>query len=718
MIEKIIARELNLGIGQVNSVIKLLDEGNTIPFIARYRKEATGELDEVVLRQLEDRLVYLRNLEERKKEVIKAIGEQGKLTDELEGAINKAEKLQQVEDLYRPFKQKRRTKATIAKEKGLEPLADIILGQQVFQGKPEEIAKEFVNPEKEVNSPEEAIENACYIVAEIIADDPDNRTAARRLLWKKGVMTVRGETDERTPYEMYYNYTEQIEKLPPHRILAINRGEKEEVLKVKLDAPEEQILENIHKRFIKNTKSIFTTFLKEGILDGYKRLLLPAIEREIRNELTSKGEEQAIMVFKKNLRQLLLQPPIKGKTVLGVDPAYRTGCKLAVVDVTGKLLKTDVVYPHQGAGKWDQSKEVLARIIKEDNVHLIAIGNGTASRETETLIAEIIREQDLDVQYIIISEAGASVYSASEIARQEFPDFDLSMRSAVSIARRIQDPLAELVKIDPKSIGVGQYQHDIAPKKLSDSLSGVVEDCVNQVGVDVNTASPSLLKYVAGLSFGVAQKLVELRNEVGEIKDRKQLKKVPRLGDKAFTQCAGFIRVPEGDNWLDNTPVHPESYDLALKLLQTLDCNEEDVKNRSDSAREKLANADAAEIARQLDAGEPTVRDIIAALLRPGRDPREDLPRPMLRSDVVSMEDLKEGMVLQGTVRNVVDFGAFVDIGVKQDGLVHISNLSSKKFVKHPMEIVSVGDIVKVKIISIDYERERIGLSMREEDVN
>lgn len=718
MFSKIIAKEMNLKEKQIQSVINLLSEGNTIPFIARYRKEATGELDEVVLRQIEERLTYLKNLQSRKEEVMRLIGEQGKLTEELEKAIKCAEKLQQVEDLYLPYRQKRRTRATIAKEKGLEPLAQIIIEQQTTKGNIEEIVKPYINPEEDVTSIEDAIRYASDIVAEMISDDAEIRAAVRKLSWQKGKIASAGLTEESSPYEMYYNYSEPVLKIPPHRLLAINRGEKEEVLQVKIEVPQEEIEARISQKVVKIKDSIFNLVLKEAIADGYKRLIMPAIEREIRAELTVKGEEQAIMVFRKNLRQLLLQPPVKGKIVLGVDPSYRTGCKLAVVDDTGKLMETGIIYPHEPQNKWTEAKQTMKKQIKDYGITTVAIGNGTASRETEKLVAEMIKELKLDVQYIIISEAGASVYSASQIAREEFPQFDLSLRSAISIARRLQDPLAELVKIDPKAIGVGQYQHDVTPKKLNESLEGVVEDCVNQVGVDLNTASAALLKYVAGLNSTVAKNIIAFREEKGKFTSRNELTNVTRLGKKSYTQCAGFIRIHGGKNPLENTPVHPESYSLAEAILKQANCELADLTDNTADVRLKLKELDPQQVAEKLGAGEPTVRDIFEALQKPGRDPREDLPKPVLRSDVIDMENLKEGMILQGTVRNVVDFGAFVDIGVKQDGLIHISKLTDKKYIKHPMEVIAVGDIVQVKIISLDTVRGRIGLSMREEDLN
>jgi uncharacterized protein len=716
MFAKIIAKELDLKEKQVASTISLLDEGNTIPFIARYRKEVTGELDEVVLRKLEERVNYLRNLKQRKEEVLRLIEEQGKLTPELSEAITKAEKLQEVEDLYRPYRQKRRTRATVAKEKGLEPLAMLIVAEQEEQGNWEEIAAGYINSEQEVFTAEDAINYAKDIVAELVSDDARARNRVRELIWSKGLLASAIIADEKGTYQIYHNYQEPVAKIPPHRILALNRGEKEEALQVKVTAPMEEITLALEKLLIKNPAGIFTKHYREAIADSLKRLIYPSLEREIRSELTAKGEEQAISVFSKNLRQLLLQPPVKGKMVLGIDPGYRTGCKLAVVDETGKLLTTGTIYPHPPQNQREQAKNTIHSLVQQYGADLIAVGNGTASRETEALAAELIGEQKLPVQYIIVSEAGASVYSASPLAREEFPESDVSLRSAVSIARRLQDPLAELVKIEPKAVGVGQYQHDVTPKRLEESLGGVVEDCVNQVGVDLNTASASLLSYVAGLSMTVAKKIVAFREEKGKFRTRTDLLKVPRLGEKTFVQCAGFLRLPEGDNYLENTPVHPESYELAQGVLKLGNCAMVDLRENLLKVREELNKLIPEQVATRLEAGLPTVRDIINALVKPGRDPRDELPKPLLRSDITTIENLTVGMALWGTVRNVVDFGAFVDIGLKQDGLVHISQLADK-YVKHPMEVVSVGDIVKVRITNIDKARERIGLSMREEVV-
>ncbi len=701
--------------GKISKTVELLDAGNTIPFIARYRKEVTGEMDEVVLRQLAERLQYLRNLEQRKEDVLASIGEQGKLTAELEQKIRTAEMLQEVEDLYLPYKQKRKTRASAAREKGLEPLARAILEGDIASSI-EAAAILYIDEEKGAATKEEAVQGAMDIVAEILADDADLRKIARQLAWKEGRLATKLRKElaeeETTPYEMYYAYEEAVRKIPPHRILAINRGEKEEVLSVKLEQPEEPVLAAIARQYQRKRPADGAALFAEAAKDSWKRLIGPAIEREIRNQLTEQGEAQAIKVFSANLHSLLLQAPVKGRTVLGVDPGFRTGCKLAVVDDTGKVLEVGVMYPHPPQKKYKEAMELMKAMIARWQVDIIAIGNGTASRESEALAAEVIR-QCPQVQYIIVSEAGASVYSASPLAKEEFPEYDLSLRSAVSIARRLQDPLAELVKIEPKAVGVGQYQHDVAPKKLDEALGAVVEDCVNGVGVEVNTASSALLQYVAGLSRATADGIVKLRNEQGKLTNRKQLLKVPRLGPKAYEQCAGFLRIADGENPLDNTPVHPESYGAAEALLQQLGYDKADLTGEKLVAiREKLQKVAVQEMAAKLQIGEPTLRDIIAALQKPGRDPREELEPPLLRSDVLSMEDLKPGMELMGTVRNVVDFGAFVDIGVKQDGLIHISQFGSK-FIKHPMEVVSVGDIIKVRVLDVDLRRNRIALTMK-----
>lgn len=713
----IIAKELGLKINQVKEAVELLDGGNTIPFIARYRKEATGELDENNLRSIMERLDYLRRLEQRKTEVLRLIEEQGKLTEELTSQISAAAVLQDVEDLYRPYKQKRRTRATIAKEKGLEPLAEWLLVQYT-RGDPQAEAEKYLNPELEVTTVEDALAGAMDIIAEVIADDAALRKEIREQTFRSGDMVAAAsakKAQERSPFEMYYEYREPLRKIPPHRILALNRGEKEEFLVVKIEAPLEVLQRIIAMRYIKTGPC--AALVQKAAYDAYKRLIEPSIEREVRAELSLRGEEQAIKVFAANLRQLLLQPPVRGKVVLGLDPGFRTGCKWAVVDDTGKLYQVGVIYPHTGKGKREEAKVLLQGAVQEFSVNIIAIGNGTASRETEEVVAEMIREGEIPVEFTLVSEAGASVYSASKLAGEEFPDFDLSLRSAVSIARRLQDPLAELVKIEPKAVGVGQYQHDVQPKRLEESLHGVVESCVNVVGVDLNTASASLLQYVAGLKPAVAKNIVAWRDEHGKFSRRDQLKKIPRLGAQTYIQCAGFIRLPDGVNPLENTPVHPESYQLAEDILAKVGCSAQDLKERPTEIRRELAGLDPKEVAGEFGAGVPTVRDILDALQRPGRDPREDLPRPLLRRDVTHLEDLSEGMILEGTVRNVVDFGAFVDIGVKHDGLVHISQLSDK-FIKHPMEAVSVGDIVKVRVIGIDKERERVSLSMKDITAN
>ncbi|HZW83578.1 MAG TPA: Tex family protein [Candidatus Deferrimicrobium sp.] len=712
MIIQQIAKQLNIKESQVKSAVQLLDEGNTIPFIARYRKEVTGELDENVLRAIEEKLNYLRNLAQRKEEVIRLIDEQGKLTPELQKGIEQAKILQEVEDLYRPYKQKRRTRATIAKEKGLEPLAHLILAQEVSKGAPTDFALQYVNLELGVENVEVALAGAQDIIAEIISDDAIVRKQIREFFFRKGQLVVKGtKAGAVSPYEMYYEYSEALGKIPPHRILAINRGEKEEFLSAKVEAPEEVIV-YIARRYVK--EGIFAPLVKAAGEDGYKRLIAPSIEREVRAELTSVAEEQAIKVFSANLHNLLLQPPIRGKNVLALDPGYRTGCKLAVVDETGKLLEVGVIYPHPPQNKLEEAKAKITRLVEGYKTDIVAIGNGTASRETEAVIAELIKH-GLPVQYIMVSEAGASIYSASKLAAEEFPDLDLSLRSAVSIARRLQDPLAELVKIEPKGVGVGQYQHDITAKRLDESLKGVVEDCVNSVGVDLNTASPSLLQYVAGLKPAVAKNVVAYREKLGKFRRRSQLKEVPRLGEQSFVQAAGFLRLPDGDNPLENTPVHPESYTLAKEILGKIGFTTEDLRSKGDQIRRALGALEPEEVAAELNAGVPTVRDIIFALQRPGRDLRDELPKPILHSEITTMESLRPGMVLQGTVRNVVDFGAFVDIGVKQDGLVHISQLSDK-YIKHPMEAVAIGDIVKVKVLAVDLTHHRISLTMKEVD--
>ena len=710
---QIIADELNIKKSQVENTIKLIDEGNTIPFIARYRKEVTGGLSDEVLRTFGERLNYLRNLEKRKEEVTNSIEEQGKLTEEIVKDLENAITLAEVEDIYRPYKQKKKTRATVAKAKGLEPLAEIILAQEETKNI-QEIAAEYISEEKEVKTVEEAIQGALDIIAEMISDNPEYRKLIKQIVYSKGIIkTTATKPEEKSAYEMYYDYSENVNKIPSHRILAINRGEKEEFLKVKIEKEEEKILEKIEKDIIKG-ETQFTQYLKDTIQDSFKRLIEPSIDREIRSDLTEKAEEQAIKVFGKNAKQLLLGAPIKGITVMGFDPAYRTGCKIAIIDETGKVLDITTVYPTEPQNDVEGAEKELVRLINKDHVDMIAIGNGTASRESEMFVSEMIKKCDHEVLYTIVSEAGASVYSASKLATEEYPDINVSIRGAISIARRLQDPLAEFVKIDPKSIGVGQYQHDVNQKKLEESLAGVVEDSVNKVGVDVNTATPSLLSYVSGINKTIAKNIVKYRDEKGKLKTRKELLKVPKLGKVAFEQCAGFIRIPDGTNPLENTAVHPESYDIAEELLKTLGYGTEDLKDKDKlvELRKKLGSINLTETAKALNVGEMTLKDIIDELSKPGRDPREDMPKPILRQDVLKFEDLKEGMILTGTVRNVIDFGAFVDIGVKHDGLVHISEMS-EKFVKNPSNIVSVGDIVKVKVIGIDNERQKVKLSMK-----
>ena len=721
---KIISEELGIKKEQVENTIKLIDEGNTIPFIARYRKEVTGGLSDEILRELGERLSYLRNLEQRKEEVIKSIDEQGKLTDEIMQAVAIAKTLAEVEDIYRPYKQKKKTRATVAKAKGLEPLADIILEQKEIKDI-KEIAKEYINidklseedkknKDKVVATVDDAISGALDIIAEIISDEPKYRKQIKKFCYREGlIVTKSAKENEKSNYEMYYDYKEAIKYIPSHRILAINRGEKEGFLKVSLEKPEDKILNYIERDIIKGDTQ-FTAMLKETILDSFKRLIEPSIDREIRSDLTEKAEEKAIKVFGKNSKQLLLGAPIKGKTVMGFDPAYRTGCKIAVIDETGKVLDYTTVYPTEPQNDVEGAKKELLKLIEKDKVDMIAIGNGTASRESEMFVADMIKEASRDVHYVIVSEAGASVYSASKLATEEYPDINVSIRGAISIARRLQDPLAELVKIDPKAIGVGQYQHDVNQKKLSESLTAVVEDSVNKVGVDVNTATPSLLSYVSGINNTIAKNIVKYRDENGKLKNRKQLLKVPKLGKVAFEQCAGFIRIYDGDNPLELTAVHPESYEATEKLLAEIGFDKNDLKDKEklEDLRNKLKSINVEKTAKELGIGEMTLGDIIEELSRPGRDPREDMPKPILRSDVLKLDDLKEGMVLTGTVRNVIDFGAFVDIGVKHDGLVHISEMSDK-YIKNPSEIVSVGDIVKVKVISIDKERQKVALSMK-----
>lgn len=720
-IVEIIAQELQIKQSQVESTIKLIDEGNTIPFIARYRKEVTGGLSDEVLRNLGERLTYLRNLESRKEEVIKSIDSQGKLTQEIIKDLENCITLAEVEDIYRPYKQKKRTRATIAKEKGLESLADAIIKQDESIDI-NKYAEGYINKEKEVNSVEDAINGALDIIVENISDNPEYRKKIKKICYREGIINTKSAKDEKSNYEMYYDFQEKVNRIPSHRILAINRGEKEEFLKVKIDKPEEKILELIQNDIIKNNKSQYAELLNNCIQDSFTRLIEPSIDREIRADLTEKAEEQAISVFGKNAKQLLLISPIKGKTVIGFDPAYRTGCKIAVIDETGKVLDYTTIYPTEPQNDIMGAKKELIRLILKDNVDMFAIGNGTASRESEQFVAELIQEikekYNKELVYVIVSEAGASVYSASKLATEEYPDINVSIRGAISIARRLQDPLAELVKIDPKAIGVGQYQHDVNQKKLGESLTGVVEDAVNSVGVDVNTATPSLLSYVAGVSQTVAKNIVKYREENGKFKERKELLKVPKIGKASYEQCAGFIRIPDGKNPLEITGVHPESYKIAENMLDKLGFKVKDLadKDKFKQIKEKLSTINNEKeikiMAKELEVGEPTLKDIVIELMKPGRDPREEMPKPILRSDVLKFEDLSIGMILTGTIRNVTDFGAFVDIGVKHDGLVHISEMSDK-FVKNPSEIVSVGDVVKVKVIDIDKERQKVKLSMK-----
>ena len=709
-----ITEELGVKRWQVDAAVKLINEGNTIPFIARYRKEATGTLDDEQLRRLHERLTYLRNLEEKKEQVLSSIEEQGKLTEELRQQILAAETLVVVEDLYRPYRPKRRTRATIAKEKGLEPLAAVISLQKT-ERPVEDLAKEFINPEKEVHTVEEVIAGAKDIIAENISDEADYRIWIRKITMQKGrVISAAKNEKAESVYEMYYDFEEPVGRLAGHRILALNRGEKEKFLTVKIEAPEEDIIRYLQKKTIHGENPYTTPILKDVTEDSYKRLIAPAIEREIRSELTERAEDGAIEVFKKNLEQLLMQPPIVGQTVLGWDPAFRTGCKLAVVDPTGKVIGTTVIYPTAPTTpqKIQASKDLLKKIIKKYNITLISVGNGTASRESEMFIVELLKEIPQKVQYVIVNEAGASVYSASKLASEEFPKFDVGQRSATSIARRLQDPLAELVKIDPKSIGVGQYQHDMNQKKLSEALSGVVEDCVNKVGVDLNTASAPLLAYISGISAAIAKNIVAYREENGRFTSRRQLLKVAKLGPKAYEQCAGFMRIQGGDNPLDGTSVHPESYEAAERLLKKQGYKPEDIDGGKLTGL-SLTIKNYKSLAEELEIGEITLMDIVKELEKPARDPRDEMPKPILRTDVLEMKDLTEGMILKGTVRNVIDFGVFVDIGVHQDGLVHISEITDKKFIKHPLEVVSVGDIVDVKVLSVDLKKKRIQLTMK-----
>jgi len=711
---QLLAREFDLKQWQVENTVKLIDDGNTIPFIARYRKEMTGELNDQVLRELYDRLTYLRNLEARKAEVKRLIEEQGMLTEQIIESIDKAVTLQEIEDIYRPYRPKRRTRATIAKEKGLEPLAETILAQDIFEGDISDIVMPYVDPEKDVNNMEDALNGAMDIIAEIISDNAEYRKVIRQMTYKKGIISTKASKEEDSVYTMYYDFKEPVSKIANHRVLAIDRGEKEDFLSVSVDIDQQPIIDYLYKEVIHSSKkSITSEYVARAAEDAYKRLISPSIEREIRNELTERAQEQAIKVFAVNLKNLLMQPPVRGCVVLGLDPAYRTGCKIAVVDETGKVLDTTVIYPTPPQNRIEDSKSVLKQLIKKYGVDVISIGNGTASKEAEIFVAELIKEVDRKVMYMVVSEAGASVYSASKLGAEEFPDFDVALRSAVSIARRLQDPLAELVKIDPKAIGVGQYQHDMNQKRLGEALGAVVEDCVNRVGVDLNTASPSLLQYISGINSSVAKNIVAYREEHGAFTNRKQLLNVKKLGEKAFEQCAGFLRIPGGENILDNTSVHPESYEPAEKLLNITGYTLQDVeKGNLAGLKEKVFDMGLNKLAEELGIGIPTLRDIVDALLKPGRDPRDELPKPVLLSDVLSIEDLKPDMVLTGTVRNVIDFGAFVDIGVHQDGLVHISQMSDK-YIKHPMEVVSVGDIIKVKVLEVNVPKKRISLTMK-----
>ncbi|MGL4108944.1 Tex family protein [Clostridium sp. LP20] len=715
-IEERLAKELGLKLSQVNNVIEMLDEGNTVPFIARYRKEKTGGLSDEVLRSLSERLTYLRNLDERKADVSRLIEEQGKLTEEITIALGKAVTLTEVEDIYRPYKQKKRTRATIAKEKGLEPLANMII-EGSFQGNLLEEAAKYIDEEKGVEKAEDALAGASDIVAEVISEEAKFRKYIRELVMRDGHIESKGASEEPTPYEMYYDYSEEVKKIPPHRILAINRGEKEKVLSVKVVVNEEKVITYLENQLLNNNISTDEQ-LKLSIRDAYKRLIFPSIEREIRNELTDKGEVGAIMIFKENLKALLMQAPIKGKVVMGYDPGFRTGCKVAILDSTGKFLENVAVYPTVPKRDIEGTKKTLKALIKKHNVDVISLGNGTASRESEEVIAEMIseikQETGRELAYVIVSEAGASVYSASELATKEYPDLDVTVRGAISIGRRLQDPMAELVKIDPKAIGVGQYQHDVTQKRLEESLKGVVEDSVNKVGVDLNTATPSLLTYVSGINATIAKNVVEYRDENGGFKTRKELLKVKRLGQKAYEQCAGFLRVAESKEPLDNTSVHPESYNDAKKLIEILGYSKNDLKNNNlGDIEERVNDRGIKNLEKELEIGELTLKDIIKELQKPGRDPRDEMPKPILKTGVIDLKDLTPGMVLMGTVRNVSDFGAFVDIGVHQDGLVHKSQMADR-FVKHPLDIVKVGDVIKVRIMEVDTKRKRISLTMKD----
>ena len=712
-IVKILSEEFKISEKYVSNIITLIDEKNTVPFIARYRKELTGSCDDQILREMYDRLMYLRNLEERKAEVFASITEQEKMTDEIALALQNAVTLAAVEDIYRPFKQKKKTRASVAKAKGLEPLYEIMISQKEKSGNPDDFAHEFITDEVETCA--DALNGAMDILAETVSDSADVRKIVRDIFLKSGMLTTqkkKSETEEESVYKMYDEYSESVSKIPSHRILAINRAESEDYLKVGIETDDEFIINKIEKMYIKDS-SIWTEYIKNAVADSYKRLIQPSIEREIRNMLTESADEQAIKIFGLNLKALLMQPPIKGKTVLALDPAYRTGCKIAVCDKTGKVLDTTVIYPTPPQNKTEEAKAVLKKLIKKHNVEIISIGNGTASKESEIFIAELLKEIPEKLSYMVVSEAGASVYSASKLGAAEFPQFDVSLRSAVSIGRRLQDPMAELVKIDPKAIGVGQYQHDMPQNRLSEALGNVVEDCVNKVGVDLNTASPSLLGYVSGLNATVAKNIVEYREQNGEFTERKQLLKVSKLGPKAFTQCAGFLRIQNGKNILDNTGVHPESYDACTKLLSYLGYSPDDIKNENTALIEsKVKLMGEGKLAEKLEIGLPTLKDIIKELAKPGRDIRDELPPPLLRSDVLELKDLKEGMEITGTVRNVVDFGAFVDIGVHQDGLVHISQISDK-YIKHPSEVLKVGQVVKTKVLSVDTKSGRISLTMK-----
>ncbi|GAA0119578.1 RNA-binding transcriptional accessory protein Tex [Clostridium perfringens] len=716
-INHILSKELGISLKQVTSVIEMLDEGNTVPFIARYRKERTGGLTDEVLRKFNERLTYLRNLESRKEDVLRIIEEQEKLTPELKLKIEKATTLTEVEDIYRPFKAKKRTRATMAVEKGLKPLAELILSGE-FNGDIVEEANKYINEEKGVKNEEEALQGAMDIISEIISDNADYRKWIRNFVQKDGIIQVKGSSEEQTPYEMYYDYKEPVRTIPSHRILAINRGEKEKILSVKVTCNDDKIIDYLNKKVLKGNK-ITDKYLEESIKDSFKRLIYPSIEREIRSELTSKGEEGAIDIFKANLKALLMQAPIKGKVVMGFDPGFRTGCKVAILDETGKFVENTTVYPTAPQNRIDETISTLKKLIKKHGVQVISLGNGTASRESEEVIAKMLKEikdeTGKELFYVIVSEAGASVYSASELANKEYPDLDVTVRGAISIGRRLQDPLAELVKIDPKAIGVGQYQHDVTQKKLDESLAGIVEDCVNNVGVDLNIATPSLLSYISGINASIAKNIVDYREENGKFKSRKELLKVKRLGQKAYEQCAGFLRVMESKEALDNTSVHPESYGVAKELIKTLGYTEEDLKNsKLVDIDERVKAKGISNLAKELEVGEPTLNDIIKEIKKPGRDPREELPKPIFKSGVIEMKDLKPGMILMGTVRNVSDFGAFVDIGVHQDGLVHKSQMADR-FVKHPLDIVKVGDVVEVRILDVDLKRKRISLSMKKE---